>query len=113
MKIINATRNCLLADKAVKADSFLKRLVGLLDRDHLDEGEGLILDPSNSIHSFFMRFTFDALFLDKRNKVVASMPCFKPCRVSPVFFSAASTLELPSGTIARTSTRLGDQIRIE
>jgi uncharacterized protein len=113
MKILNVTKSTVLADKAVLADSMMKRLVGLLDRDHLDEGEGLILSPSNSIHSFFMRFTFDAIFLDRNNLVIAVIPFFKPSHISPIFYNALNTLELPAGTVSKTDTRIGDKIKIE
>jgi uncharacterized membrane protein (UPF0127 family) len=112
MQIVNTTRNTLLAEKAVLADSFMKRLVGLLDRDHLSEGEGIVLSPSNSIHSFFMRFVFDAVFIDRDNTVVACIPDFQPSRISPIYYNARITIELPAGTIVKTKTVKGDKIVI-
>jgi uncharacterized membrane protein (UPF0127 family) len=113
MKIINQTRNTVLADKARIADSFLSRLVGLLNCSGLRQGEALVLAPSNSIHSFFMRFTFDAIFLNRDQKVVALIPGFKPFRISRVYFNAITTIELPSGTIHASKTQFKDEIKIQ
>jgi hypothetical protein len=112
MKIINRSRNTVLADKARVADSFISRLVGLLNCSGLNPGEALIISPSNSIHSFFMRFTFDALFLDRKGQVVALAPGFKPFRVGQIYFRAVSTIELPAGVIQASKTQLKDDIAI-
>ena len=112
MQLTNISKNTLLAQRAEWANSFLTRLVGLLNRKSLDKGEALILDPSNSIHSFFMRFTFDAVFLDKDFKVIAILPFFRPFRISRIYSNAAVTVELPAGTIHKTQTAIGDQIRV-
>ena len=112
MRIINRTRNIILADKAKNAHTFFARLIGLLNRSSLDPGEALILTPSNSIHSFFMKFSFDALFLNKNNEVVALIPVFKPFRLSPLFFKAVTTIELPCGSIKSSKTGINDKIEI-
>lgn len=112
MRIINLRNNTVLADKAVIADSFCKRLIGLLSRNNLQDGEGLILKPSNSIHTCFMRFAIDVLFLDKNNQIIAMLPSLSPFRLSPIYFNALSTIELPVGIIERSTTRIGDRIDI-
>jgi len=111
-KVINASKDVLLADRAKIADTYLERLTGLLNRKSLDKGEALILLPSNCIHSFFMRFSIDVLFLDKNNKIIAALPSFKPFRLSPVYFSASLVIELPEFTIQSTVSEVGDIIKI-
>lgn len=113
MKIINISKNITLADNAQAANTFLKRLIGLLNRKSLRQGEALILAPSNCIHSLFMRFTIDALFLDKNGRVVGLLPSFKPFRLSPIYFNANTTIELPEGALQLTQTQPGDTIQIE
>ncbi len=112
MKIVNLTRNTVLAEEAKMADTFFARLVGLLNRSSLKKGEALILTPSNSIHSFFMRFTIDVIFLDKTGKVIDALTSFKPFRLSPVYFNASLTIELPEGVIQSTQTQPGDIIQL-
>jgi len=112
MKVINTTKGVLLANQAEMAGTFFKRLVGLLDRKSLNKGEALILRPSNCIHSLFMRFSIDVLFLDESGKVVAVLPSFKPFRFSPPYFQSISVIELPEATIQLTNTQPGDTIQI-
>ena len=113
MKVINSSKDALLADKAKLANTFLKRLIGLLNRKSLSKGEALILTPSNCIHSLFMRFTIDVLFLDKTGKVIGVLPSFKPFRLSPLFFKSYLTIELPEFSIKGSQTQLRDLVKIE
>jgi len=112
MQIINLSNNAVLADRARVADTFWTRLVGLLNRSSLEKGEALILKPSNSIHTFFMRFSIDVLFLDKNGKVIGLFSVFRPFRFSPVYCGAQLTLEFPENTLQSAQTQLGDVIKI-
>ena len=112
MKVINTTKGILLADQAEMADTFFKRLIGLLDRKSLNKGEALILRPANCIHSLFMRFSIDLLFLSESGKVIAVFPSFKPFRISPPYFQSISVIELPEATIQLTNTQPGDIIQV-
>lgn len=111
-RILNLTRNSVLAEKAVIADNFFSRLQGLLGKDGLVPGEGLILKPCDSIHTFFMRFVIDAAFVDKNNRVVRLYHSLKPWRLSGVFPRAAFCIELPARTLQFSFTQEGDKIEI-
>ena len=75
------------------------------------EGQGLVIDPCSSIHMFFMRFPIDVLYMDREDKVVRAQQGIKPWRVGPLWTRGAKyVIELPAGTIARTSTQVGDLI---
>lgn len=112
VKVINVSKSSVLADNAKIAGSFLTRLVGLLNRSCLNKGEALILSPSNSIHTFFMRFAIDVIFLDRNSRVTRKLPSLKPWRFSGVYLNAKSVVELPPGIIESTSTQEGDTISI-
>jgi uncharacterized protein len=112
MKIVNLTKNAVLADQAKEARTFFLRLVGLLNRDSLKKGEALILTPSNCIHTFFMRFAIDVLFLDKTGKIIQALPSFKPFRFSPLCHNSLRVIELPENTLQSTQTQPGDHIQI-
>ena len=113
MKIWNETRDATLAERGRLATSWWARGRGLLGTKTLPQGEGLLIVPCNSIHSFFMQYAFDAIFLDKQGIAVHLMRAMKPSRLSRIVFKAHSTLELPAGTIEATGTQLGDTIRWE
>jgi uncharacterized membrane protein (UPF0127 family) len=113
MKVINKTRNIILADNCFVAKGPLQRVKGLLGRSSMQRGSALLLKPCNSIHSFFMKFAIDALFVDKSNRVVGILPEFRPFRISPVYFQACCVIEFPAGTLLPESVRVGDRISLE
>lgn len=101
-----------MADKAVIADTCFSRMKGLLGRTGLAQGEALVIRPCNSIHTLFMRFAIDVLFVDKQNKVVAALSNVLPWRLSPIYWRGHSAIELPSGVILEAGTACGDEIRL-
>jgi uncharacterized membrane protein (UPF0127 family) len=98
----------LLCERLERADTWRARLVGLLGRDGLAPGEGLLLDPCNSVHTFFMRFTIDVAFLDAAGAVVAICPRLRPWRATRVHLRARRTLELPAGALEAAAVAVGD-----
>lgn len=89
------------------AATFFSRLRGLLGRRGLAEHEGLLIRPTSSIHTFFMRFALDVAFLDPDDCVVKLVPGLRPWHVS-FARGARSALELSAGEIARRELRVGD-----
>ncbi len=76
------------------------RMKGLLGRRRLEPGEGLLLRPASSIHTFFMRFPIDAVFLDGEQRVLKVAAELSPWRTS-ARRRARAVLELPAGEAAR------------
>lgn len=107
--ILNLTRGNVLCERVLIADTPLPRMRGLLGRSSLHAGEGILLQGVPSIHTAFMRFDFDALFLDARLRVIRVVPRLKPWRAVTVK-RAASVLELAAGEAARRGVEVGDQI---
>lgn len=110
MRVRNLRCGLWLAEEVKVARSFLTKFQGLMGRGELAPGHGLLLSPCRSIHSFFMRFPFDAVFLDDERQVLYLMPAMPPFRVSPIVWKAWGVLELPAGTIIATGTRIGDRL---
>lgn len=108
MTFRNHTRNVTLSSRTRVADTMVSRMVGLLSSKGLAQGEGLWIEPCNQIHTWFMRFTIDALFLDKDGTVVKAVERMKPWKLTGIAFKARGVLELPEGTIAATGTQVGD-----
>ena len=111
MVVRNQTRNTILADKADLADTSEKRRTGLLKHTHLDPGHGLWIVPCESVHSFFMKFAIDLVYLDRHKKVRKIRHNMVPWRISACL-TAHSILELPAGSVAATATQPGDQLEI-
>lgn len=106
-RVTNPARGTILADRLEVADSGPKRSKGLLGRDELKAGEGLWIVPCESVHTFFMRFPIDLVYLDRKNKVKKTRKAVGPWKLSACL-TAHSVLELPAGTIATTLTQPGD-----
>ena len=88
----------------------MTRLVGLLGRSSLSPGEALVIQPCSSVHTAFMRFTIDVIYIDKAGTVVKTAANMRPFRVGGVFKPSCSVIELPKGTIEATGTALGDEL---
>jgi hypothetical protein len=107
----NQTRNTVLADAADVADTSEKRRTGLLKHDRLDPGQGLWIVPCESVHSFFMKFAIDLVYLDRNRKVRKVRHRMVPWRLSACL-TAHSILELPAGAVAASGTEKGDQLEM-
>lgn len=108
----NHTRDTILADTADLADTGKTRRTGLLKHERLNPGEGLWIVPCESVHTFFMKFPIDLVYLDKKRKVRKIRHSVPAWRLSACL-TAHSILELPAGTLERTGTQVGDELVIE
>jgi uncharacterized protein len=112
MQVINITRQQRLAVALTVADTFLRSLVGLMGKHSLPEGHGLWIVPCQSVHTFWMRFPIDVVFLDKDRRVVHLVERLRPFRISKHVSKARSVIELPASVIHQTMTQVGDHIEI-
>jgi len=109
--VTNVTRGTVLATRLEAAHTGPKRRKGLLGRDGLAAGEGLWIAPCESVHTFFMRFPIDLVYLDREKKIKKASIAVGPWRMSACLL-AHSILELPAGTIAKTQSERGDTLEI-
>lgn len=91
------------------ADGPLSRARGLLGRDALPEGVGMLISPCNSIHTCFLRFSIDVVFLDRELRVVDVVERLKPWRAA-LRRGSAAVLELPAGTARRAGIAKGQRL---
>jgi uncharacterized protein len=109
----NVTRSTVLGSKIREARSFLERGRGLMFVSKLESGEGMLIDPCSSIHTFWMRFPIDVLYVDRDGTVLRADRSMKPWRIGPVFTGSRWVVELPDGTIDATGTKAGDKLLVE
>lgn len=112
LRISNPVRQSVLGDRIGVADTTLTRFVGLMGRGSLAPGHGLLIRPSNGVHTLWMRFSIDVLLLDREYRVLSAYRNLRPFRLTSINWKASSALELPSGTIAVSNTQLGDQLEL-
>ncbi len=94
------------------ADTFLSRLIGLLGKSSLDDGAGLLIQPSSGVHTLGMRFAIDVVALDKDLRVVKTWQRLAPWRATSVSLKIHSVLELAPGKIRQHNIEPGDQILV-
>ena len=103
----------LVASNVTVAGSIFARLKGLLGKKGLKDGEGMYLEPCLQIHTCFMKFPIDVLFIDKSNIVIHIIKALKPFRFSGVYINAKAVIELASGVIEKTTIEIGDALLLE
>src|SRR5271157_3586232 len=110
--VVNTTRHTVLGERISVAETSWSRMVGLLGKSGLEPGAGLLIIPSQAIHTVAMRFPIDVLFVDRKWRVVHVRREMAPYRMTGLHWKAHFVLELPAGVIAQTSTAVGDQLAL-
>jgi|SRR5215210_2012158 len=104
-------RGPVLCSRCALADSPLKRMRGLLGRKHLASGEGLLVRPAPAIHTWFMRFAIDVVFLDRDLRVLSVRHGVRPWRMAAQR-RARAVLELRAGEAERCGVEPGDRLEV-
>ena len=100
-----------VAARVVAAFDSSSRRQGLLGRGGLPPGEALILAPCSSIHTAFMRFPLDLVFLDKEGRVLKTSAAVRPWRIRAAW-RAFAVVELAAGSLGRSGTIPGDVVEL-
>jgi uncharacterized protein len=108
----NETKGRELAGDVRFARGVWAKFWGLMGRRPLPDGQALLLKPCTSVHTFFMRFPIDVIFLDKTSRVVKVIPGMKPWRAALGGREAHSALELNGGSAEAAGLEVGDTLRI-
>jgi uncharacterized membrane protein (UPF0127 family) len=113
LNLIEKTGNELIAAEVIEANTFFDKLFGLITRRKLKDREGFLIENCNGIHTFWMRYNIDVVFLDRKKRVLTIYYSLKPFRTTPFVKNAFFVLELKSGTIEKTSLKPGDLVSFE
>lgn len=113
VRVVNESKGSELGSQVSVARSLLSRGIGLMFRKRLERGAGLVIDPCSSIHTMWMRFPIDVLYVDANGRVVRFDATMKPWRIGPLFVRGRYVVELPAGTIQNSRTEVGDVLKFE
>lgn len=113
LKVVNRTRNTVLVKSGLVADTYWTRFMGLMGKQELAPGFGLLLENETAIHTFGMRLAIDVVYLSGKGIVLQMTPAMPPMRLGPLVRGVRNVLELPIGTLAATETLVGDQLVLE
>lgn len=111
IEIRNETGDTMLAERCRVADHYFPRLIGLMGAQSLLPGDGLLILPCSSIHTHFMRFPIDVIYVNRENIVVALDENTASWRFGPIRRGALYVVELPANTVAATGTEEGDRVK--
>ena len=107
---ITTDRGAVLATDARRATRVGERLRGLLGTGALPSGRGLHIEPCSSIHTFFMSYPIDVLFLDREGRVLRAIHSLAPWRATLPVLGARGVVELPAGTLQAAGVAVGDRV---
>ena len=113
VRVTNRTSGVVILEEAEVAYTFWKRLVGLLRKDSLEQGQGLIIHPCRSVHTVGMAFPIDVAFVDREGRVCSILEEMKPGRFSPTVQDALYVIEAPAGTFREVGAELQDEVVLE
>lgn len=109
-KTLNLRTGTVFVNHVDIAGTFLQKIRGLLGKKALDQGEGLFIPECGAIHTFFMRFSIDVLFLDKQNRVNKIISCLSPFRIALGPWGTRGVLEMQCGLLENCDVIKGDSI---
>ena len=110
LRVVNHSRDTVLAECAEVAASSWRRMRGLLGRSALVAGQGLLIAPCQGVHTLGMRYPIDVVHLDRDGVVRKVLHAVRPWRLGPMVWRSRCVLELPAGAAAETV--VGDQVAL-
>lgn len=110
LRVVNRTRGTLLGNRIQLVDSWPGRLRGYLGRPEPQPGEGMLLARCNAVHMFGLDFALDLVFVDETGHVVKTIETLRPWKRTSRITNARFAIELPTGAIAASYTRVGDRL---
>ena len=110
-RLRNQRTGAVLAHRLLPALDRASRKTGLLKHSSLDDGEAMIIAPSNAVHTWFMKFDLDLLFVGRDGRVVKTRAGVGPWRMSAAL-RAFAVIEMRAGTLAARDTLPGDLLEL-
>lgn len=101
----------LIGKRILLANTIFSRVKGLMFSDEMGGFDGMLIDPCNSIHTFFMRFKIDVLFLNRENQILKIYRNLSPWRMTMIYLKAKRVLELEGGKLS-ANVREGDYLEL-
>jgi uncharacterized membrane protein (UPF0127 family) len=110
-KLINLSNETVVASNVNEAFTFFRRLRGLMFTEKLHSGSGLHIKPCRSVHTYFMKYAIDILYVNASGTVVAIDEGLQPGKVGRRCKEAVAVVELPVGVVKATKTEVGHNVR--
>jgi len=112
VRVENVSRNSEVISNGRMANNSWTRLRGLIGVRDLPEGEGIVIEPCHGVHCMFMSIPIDVIYVNKQHQVVAIDKAMQPWAIGKIYRNSHYVVEVPVGTIERTHTEVGDQLKL-
>ena len=110
-RLLNERTGHVIADRLLSSFDSKTRRTGLLAHDTFPRGSAMIIAPTNAIHTFFMKFAIDVLFVARDGRIVKIREAIHPWRMSAAW-GGYGVIELSAGSLEQSDIRPGDRLRI-
>ncbi|WP_199617148.1 DUF192 domain-containing protein [Paenibacillus alkalitolerans] len=110
MELYNRENGVKIAGRVIVASSFFRRFRGLMLTRELPQESALHIRPCRSVHTYFMYYPIDVLYLDESGVIVGIEENMQPGRIGAIVPNTRSVVELPAGRIRATETRIGQAV---
>ena len=110
-RIITKKEKKTIAEKAIFADTFLKRFKGLMFDKKMEGYDALVIKPCKSIHTCFMKYSIDVVFLNEKFQIVKIKRNMRPWKMTPFYFSSTQVVEFENGRIDQ-ELKEGDELEL-
>jgi hypothetical protein len=111
--VANVSRGTVLGQAIEVAQTAAQKVKGLLGRECLEDGQGLLFKSAGSLHTLFMRFPIDIVYADKNGKILKLSESVGPFKLVAAPLRCFYALELPAGAIKASGTRVGDRLSFD
>ena len=112
MKLIKQSTQTSICKELIEARTLLKRLKGFMFDKKIDPSQGLWIKKCKSVHTCFMNFNIDLIFINKEKKIVGLVENLHPWKLSPFYWKADSVIEMPKNTINKYQLEVGEQLDV-
>ncbi len=102
----------LIIENFEVAESFWERGRGLLGRKKLDAGQAMWIKHTNNIHTFFMNFSIDCIFVNRQLEIVKIKKSVPPFRLVGPYWKSQSVIEASAGFADEKKLQVGDQLYV-
>ncbi len=112
LSLKNKTNGTIVVSNVVEANNFFKRLKGLMFTKELSSQTAMYIRPCNGVHTYFMNYAIDVLYLDINNKIIAIDKDMKPWKLGRLHKNAVAVVELSNGMIEKNHVEIGHVLEL-
>ena len=112
-RLIHKKTQTVLVDSVIKAENILNRIKGLMGTQDMPLKEALWISPCANIHTFFMKFPIDVIFVDRKLKITSLSHSVPSSRFVFGGWKSHSVFEMKANQIRNYQIKKGDELYVD